>query len=130
MNTKEIQDQLADLRTADIAAFKAKAKTNLVLNFVRDELIKRAFNVDEKLEKEVTVNVSMVVASYIMPSLALLSRAGQYPALFESAHMAIADGDINFSYVIKADGLSNEYRNKLNEKLNINIPITAEEVVV
>lgn len=125
MNTKQIQEQIAQLKTADIAAYKAGTKSNFVLNFVRNELIKRAFKADANLGKEVTMDISMTVASYIMPSLALLSKAGQYPELFNKAAIKLVDGEIKFTYSIKTDGLSDEYRTKLNENLGINIPVDA-----
>ena len=129
MNTKQVQEQIANLKSADIAAYKAGTKSNFLLNFVRNELIKRAFAMDSNLAKEVTVDISMTIASYIMPSLALLSKAGQYPELFSSAVINLVDGEIKFTYTIKADGLSDEYRAKLNENLGISIPVAVEAVV-
>ena len=129
MNTKQVQEQIANLKSADIAAYKAGTKSNFLLNFVRNELIKRAFAMDSNLAKEVTVDISMTIASYIMPSLALLSKAGQYSELFSSAVINLVDGEIKFTYTIKADGLSDEYRAKLNENLGISIPVAVEAVV-
>jgi len=131
MNTKAIQEQIAQLKTADYSAYKAGTKSNFLLNFVRNELIKRAFKASTAMDKETTVDMSMTVLSYVAPSLALLSKSGQYPALFTNAEVKFVEGECKFVYTINAEGLSNEYRAKLNENLGINLAIEApvEEVV-
>lgn len=129
MNTKSIQEQIANLKTADIAAYKAGTKSNFVLNFVRNELITRAAKVDATLKTPVQVELSMTVASYVMPSLALLSKDGQYERLFSVAEIILDNGDIKFTYAINGAGLSDEYRVKLNEQLGIKLPVAQDAIV-
>ena len=129
MNTKAIQEQIANLKSADIAAYKAGTKSNFVLNFVRNEFITRAAKADVNLKKAITVELSMTVASYVVASLALLSKDGQYPRLFSQSDMAFDNGVIKFTYKINGAGLSDEYRQKLNEQLGIALPVAVEEVV-
>ena len=129
MNTKSIQEQIANLKSADIAAYKAGTKSNFVLNFVRNELITRAAKVDPSLATPIQVEVSMTVASYIAPSLALLSKDGNYERLFETAEMKFDNGNIYFTCKINGAGLSDEYRVKLNEQLGIHLPVATDAVV-
>lgn len=123
MNTKEIQNQIATLKQADLAAYKAGVKSNFVIDFVRNELIKRAFAADENLKKEFDVELNMTVASYIASAIALMTKDGQYPKLLSKAVQTYKDGDIVLTCKINAAGLSDEYRAKLNDKLDIKIPV-------
>lgn len=128
MNTQAIQTKVADLKKADISAFNAGVKSNHLTNFVRNELIKKAYAVDKTLNTPVTVEFNMTIMSYVAPSLALLSKEGQYPALFIEGYCKFSNGNITFTYVINSDGLSNEYRERLNETLGINLDTTASIV--
>lgn len=119
---KELQEQIKALSTADKVAFKAGTKSNFVLDFVRNELIKRAFEMDENLKKDVEIELNMTIASIITPSVALLTKEGNYPNLLSKAEFAFKNGEIVLSYKINHKGVSNEYREILNTKLNIQIP--------
>lgn len=121
MNTKEIQNQIATLATADRTAFKAGAKSNFVIDFVRNELVKRAFMADESLKKEFNVNLNMTIASYIAPSIALLTKDGQYPSLLSKAVQTYKDGEIVLTCKVNKAGLSPEYIARLNDKLDLAI---------
>ena len=129
MNTTQFKETIANLKQADLAAYKAGTKSNFVIDHVRNEVIVRAFKKSPDLSKPVTIEVGMTVMSYIAPSLALLSKDGQYPKLFSSANAEFKDGNINFTYKINTAGLSDDYRTRLNDKLNIKIPVEQEEVV-
>lgn len=128
MNNSTVQTKIAELKKADLAAYNAGVKSNHLINFLREETIKRAFTASADLSVPVTIEMNMTVASYVAPSLALLTKPGQYPALLKKAKMEFINGDIKFTYTVNADGLSPEYRQKLNEKLQIGIPVL-EEVV-
>jgi len=121
MNTKEIQNQITTLATADRTAFKAGAKSNFVIDFVRNELVKKGFMADESLKKEFNVNLNMTIASYIAPAIALLTKDGQYPALLSKAVETFKDGEIVLTCKINKAGLSPEYIERLNEKLELAI---------
>ena len=123
MNTKEIQNQIATLKKADLAAYNAGAKSNFVIDFVRNKLIQRAFAVDENLKKEFDVKLNMTIASYIASSIALMTKDGQYPKLLSKAVQTFKDGEITLTCKINTAGLSPEYIEKLNEKLDIKIPV-------
>lgn len=129
MNTNQFKETIANLKSADLAAYKAGTKSNFVLDHVRNEVITRAFKKAPDLSKPVDIEVGMTAMSYIAPSLALLSKDGQYPKLFSSASCTFTDGVIKFTYKINAQGLSDEYRARLNDKLGIQLPIATEEVV-
>lgn len=124
MNTPEAQKQVQDLKAADIAAYKAGQKSNFITNFVRNEFIRRAFEMDPELKKPVTIELNRTVASLIVASVSLLSQDGQFPSLFEGTPiMYFNNGDISITATINAAGLSAEYREKLNEKLNIQLAL-------
>lgn len=123
MNTKQVQDKLQGLKAADLAAYKAGQKSNYIISFIRNELIKRAAKEDTELKKEIQVNFSMTCASYAIAAIALLSKEGNYPALFKEANMEFKNGEIILTYLINEQGLSDEYREKLNEQLGINLPM-------
>ena len=129
MNTTQFKETIANLKSADLAAYKAGTKSNFVIDHVRNEVITRAFKKSPDLSKPVTIEVGMTAMSYIAPSLALLSKDGQYPKLFSSANAEFKDGNITFTYKINAAGLSDEYRARLNEKLGIKLPVEENEVV-
>ena len=129
MNTTQFKETIANLKSADLAAYKAGTKSNFVIDHVRNEVITRAFKKAPDLSKPVTIEVGMTAMSYIAPSLALLSKDGQYPKLFSSANAEFKDGNITFTYKINAAGLSDEYRARLNEKLGIKLPVEENEVV-
>lgn len=129
MNTNQFKETIANLKQADLAAYKAGTKSNFVLDHVRNEVITRAYKKSQDLSQEVTIEVGMTVMSYIAPSIALLTKDGQYPKLFKEAHCEFENGNIKFTYVINAEGLSDEYRGRLNEKLGISIPVATNEVV-
>lgn len=121
MNNTETQAKLQALKSADIAAYKAGTKSNFVLSFVRDEFIKRAYMGSEDLSKETTVEVNYTIASIIVPSVAVLTMGGQYPALLKKADFAIKDGKIEIKFSINTKELSQEYKDRLNEKLSLAI---------
>jgi hypothetical protein len=123
MNTKAFQEQVLALKKADNAAFTAGTKSNFVIDYVRNEFIKRAHALNSNCSEEVTVELSMTVASVIAPALALLSKDGQYPRLLTTAVQTYTDGLIKFTYTINPAALSEEYVARLNEKLNIKITI-------
>ena len=123
MNTIEIQEQIKNLKAADLAALKAGTKSNFLTGFVRETLIAKAFEMDSTLKKETSVNLNMTIASYIAPSIALMTRDGSYPKLLNKANMVFKDGDIKFTYTINAKGITPEYIEKLNEKLKIQIAV-------
>lgn len=121
MNTKQFSDQLVALKKADNAAFNAGTKSNFVIDYIRNEFIKRAFAVNPECTDKVTVELSMTAASIMAPALALLSKDGLYPKLLASANQEYKDGNISFTYQINKPALSPEYVEKLNTKLNIAI---------
>lgn len=123
MYTTEVAEQLAQLKTADLAAFRAGVKSNHVLSFVRNELIKRAFHNDNNLQKETEILLSLSSASHIIASLGLLTKDGTYPKLLEKANIQIVDGSLKLTYLINAEGLSEDYKQRLNDKLNIQLAI-------
>jgi len=123
MNNKNIQEQLLALKKADNAAFMAGTKSNFVIDFVRNEFIKKAHAINPTCKEEVTVDLSMTVASLIAPALALLTKDGLYPRLLNKAVQTYVNGDIKFTYAINPAALSEEYIARLNEKLNIKITI-------
>ena len=123
MNTKAFQEKLLGLKKADTAAYTAGTKSNFVIDFIRNEFIKKAHTINPACTEEVTVELSMTVASLIAPALALLSKDGQYPKLLSSAVQTFEDGLIKFTYKINAAALSPEYIERLNEKLNIKITL-------
>ena len=129
MNTNQFKETIANLKKADLAAYAAGTKSNFVLDHVRNEVITRAYKKAADLSQPVTVEVGMTVMSYIAPSIALLSKDGQYAKLFSEAHCEFENGNIKFTYKINADGLSDEYRTRLNDKLGIQIPVANNEVV-
>lgn len=129
MNTNQVKETVANLKSADLAAYKAGTKSNFLVDYVRNEVITRAFKKSADLTKAVEIEIGMTVMSYIAPSLALLSKDGQYPKLFSEAKAEFKDGNIKFTYKINSEGLSDEYRKRLNEKLGIQLPIATEEVV-
>ena len=115
------KDTLKSLKTADVAAFKAGQSSNFITNYVRRELIKAAHDLSKKLNKEVTAEIDMTTASYVVPSIALLSRSGNYPALFSNCKMEFNEGNIVLTYTIASDSLSAEYKEKLNKEMNLAI---------
>lgn len=123
MNTKETLTTIAALAQADRTAVKAGEKSNLVLNFVRNNLIKAAFEVSTDVKKKTTMELSMTIASYIIPAITLLSKEGTYPALLKTAVITIKEGTVILDYIINAAGLSPEYREKLNETLSIALQV-------
>lgn len=125
MNTKHVQEQLQGLKAADLAAYRAGQKSNYIVSYLRNEFIKRAAKEDISLQKEIEVKFSMTAASYAIAAIALLSKEGNYPALFTKADMRFENGEIILTYLINEKGLSNEYREKLNEQLDINLPVLA-----
>jgi hypothetical protein len=127
MNTQAIATQLKGLKNADLAAFNAGQKSNFVTSFVRNELIKRAYEIDNSLETKTSVEFSMTTASYAIASIALLSRDGMYPSLFKKAAMDIKNGNLTLVYQINTASLTDDYRIKLNEQLGINLPIKEVE---
>ena len=129
MNTNQFKETIANLKKADLAAYAAGTKSNFVVDHVRNEVITRAYKKAADLSKPVTVEVGMTVMSYIAPSIALLTKDGQYDKLFSEANAEFKDGNIKFTYKINAAGLSNEYRARLNDKLGIQLPIETNEVV-
>ena len=129
MNTNQFKETIANLKKADLAAYAAGTKSNFVVDHVRNEFITRAYKKAADLSKPVTVEVGMTVMSYIAPSIALLTKDGQYDKLFSEANAEFKDGNIKFTYKINAAGLSNEYRARLNDKLGIQLPIETNEVV-
>lgn len=123
MNTKQFADQVLALKQADNAAFKAGTKSNFVIDYIRNEFIKRAFAVNPACTAPVAVEFSMTVASLVAPALALLSKDGQYPRLLANAVQSFENGEIKFTYTINPAALSAEYVERLNEKLNIKITL-------
>ena len=123
MNTKQFADQVLALKQADNAAFKAGTKSNFVIDYIRNEFIKRAFAINPACTESVTVEFSMTVASLVAPALALLSKDGQYPRLLANAVQSFENGAIKFTYTINPSALSAEYVERLNEKLNIKIAL-------
>ena len=121
MNTKQFSDQLVALKKADNAAFNAGTKSNFVIDYIRNEFIKRAFAVNPECTSKVAVELSMTAASIMAPALALLSKDGLYPKLLNSAVQSFDNGNIRFEYEINKAALSPEYIEKLNTKLNIAI---------
>ena len=122
-NTKAVQDQLQSLKTADIAALRAQQKSNFVLNYVRNELIKKAFDVDHKMNKPATVEFNMTTASICVPAITLLTKEGNYPALLKKTTMEFKDGTVALTYNINTAGISEDYRERLNASLNIAIEV-------
>lgn len=123
MNTKQFSDQLIALKQADNAAYKAGTKSNFVIDYIRNEFIKKAFAVNPACTAPVAVEFSMTSASLMAPALALLSKDGQYPRLLANAVQSYENGLIKFTYIINPSALSAEYVERLNEKLNIKITL-------
>lgn len=123
MNTIEIQEQIKNLKSADLAALKAGTKSNFLTAFVRETLIAKAYEMDSEMKKEASVNLNMIIASYIAPSIALMTKDGAYPKVLNKAVMTYKDGDIKFTYTVNAKGLTPDYIEKLNEKLKIKITV-------
>ena len=78
MNTKQFSDQLIALKQADNAAYKAGTKSNFVIDYIRNEFIKKAFAVNPACTAPVAVEFSMTSASLMAPALALLSKDGTH----------------------------------------------------
>lgn len=123
MNTTEFQNKVAALAAADRAAYKVGEKGTMLLNYIRNELIKRAFEKDSTLKEKVSIEMSMTVLSYTASVIAILSKANNYPNLLTKTNVEFKDGNITLSYNINVKGLSPEYIEKLNENLNIKISV-------
>lgn len=123
MNTKQFSDKLVALKKADNAAFVANTKSNFVIDFIRNELIKKAFTVDPTVAAAVSVEFNMTAASILAPALALLSKDGQYPRLLAKAVMEFENGNIKFTYKINKAALTEDYVEKLNTRLGITLTV-------